>query len=145
MTETWRRGRAFIAFHLFGTTNPFVGHNTRQVLLVIEVLMGCQLDRWSALKLVRELSESLDMDYLMSAFCIYVLTLFFFLLLCTLFGRQRLLFMNSSRRLLTFQLSFISSVGPWTVHVTYKLHFSVTFSLKMGPTVLFTYLKIILL
>ena len=28
---------------------------------------------------------------------------------------------------------------------THKLHFSVTFSLKMGPTVLFTYLKIILL
>ena len=28
---------------------------------------------------------------------------------------------------------------------THKFHFSVTFSLKMGPTVLFTYLKIILL
>ena len=37
---------------------------------------------------------------------------FFFLLLCTLFGRQRLLFMNSSRRLLTFQPSFISYVSP---------------------------------
>ena len=28
---------------------------------------------------------------------------------------------------------------------THKFHFSVTFSLKMGPTILFTYLKIILL
>ena len=36
----------------------------------------------------------------------------FFLLLCTLFGRQWLLFMNSSHPLLTFQFSFISSVGP---------------------------------
>ena len=32
-----------------------------------------------------------------------------------------------------------------TIHETYKLHFSVTFSLKMGPMVLFTHLKIILL
>ena len=38
----------------------------------------------------------------------------------------------------------------WTVHTiyclwTHKLHFSATFSLKMGLTVLFTHLKIILL
>ena len=32
-----------------------------------------------------------------------------------------------------------------TVHGTHKLHFSVTFSLKIGPTILFTHLKIILL
>jgi len=32
-----------------------------------------------------------------------------------------------------------------TVHETHKPHFSVTFSLKMGLTTLFTYLKIILL
>ena len=31
------------------------------------------------------------------------------------------------------------------IHGTHKLHFSVTFSLKMGPTILFTHLKIILL
>ena len=54
------------------------------------------------------LSESLDTDYLMSASC----KIFFFLLLCTLFGRQGLLFMNNSHCLLTFQPSFISSVGP---------------------------------
>ena len=33
----------------------------------------------------------------------------------------------------------------YTVHRSHKLHFSATFSLKMGPTVLFTHLKIILL
>ena len=32
-----------------------------------------------------------------------------------------------------------------TVHGPHKLHFLSTFSLKMGPTVLFTHLKIILL
>ena len=40
------------------------------------------------------------------------------------------------------------SSHPWvpcTFHGTYKLHFLATFSLKMGHTVLFTYLKIILL
>ena len=45
-----------------------------------------------------------------------------------------------SPQLLTSQL--------WTIHLcivheSHKLHFSVTFSLKMGPTVLFTHLKII--
>ena len=34
---------------------------------------------------------------------------------------------------------------PYTVHETHKLHFSVTFSLKIGLTTLFTNLKIILL
>ena len=33
---------------------------------------------------------------------------------------------------------------PWTVHGTHKSHFSTTFLLKMGPTALFTHLKIIL-
>ena len=37
------------------------------------------------------------------------------------------------------------SVGPCTVHGTHKSQFSATFSLKMGLTILFTYLKIILL
>ena len=37
---------------------------------------------------------------------------------------------------------------PWTVHGctvhgSHKFHFSTTFSLKMGPTILFTHLKII--
>ena len=37
--------------------------------------------------------------------------------------------------------------SQWTVHCswTYKFHFSTTFSLKMGPMALFTYLKNILL
>ena len=62
-----------------------------------------------------------------------------------LFGRQRLLFMNSSRRLLTFQPSFISFVGPVNSVWDPKTSLLTTFSLKMGPTVLFTHLKIILL
>ena len=52
------------------------------------------------------------------------------------------LLMNNSRNFLT--------ILPWTVHSctvhgSYKLQFSVTFSLKMDLTVLFTHLKIILL
>ena len=40
-----------------------------------------------------------------------------------------------------------SSMNSASVHCswTHKFHFSVTFSLKMGPTTLFTHLKIILL
>ena len=34
---------------------------------------------------------------------------------------------------------------PCTIHKTFKPHFLATFSLKMGPTILFTHLKIILL
>ena len=43
---------------------------------------------------------------------------------------------------------FDFSAHQWvtcTVHDTHKLHFSTTFSLKMGSTALFTHLKIILL
>ena len=36
-------------------------------------------------------------------------------------------------------------MGPGTVYGTHKSHFLVTFSLKLGPTILFTHLKIILL
>ena len=52
------------------------------------------------------------------------------------------IFFFFSRNFLTF-LSWI--VLPCTVHGSHKLHFSATFSLKMGPTILFTHLKIILL
>ena len=46
-----------------------------------------------------------------------------------------------------FDLSTIFSQSVHTVHCswTYEFHFSVTFLLKIGPTVLFTHLKIILL
>ena len=51
----------------------------------------------------------------------------------------RLLFMNSNHNI------WLSSM--YGVHClrTHKLHFLVTFSLKMGPMILFTHLKIILL
>ena len=60
-----------------------------------------------------------------------------------------------SRRTFAFQFFFFPShnfltflprtVLPCTIHESHKLHFSTTFSLKMGFTVLFTHLKIILL
>ena len=59
---------------------------------------------------------------------VYVSEIFFFFL--------------SSRNFLTFLLW---TVHKSTVHGSHKIHFSTTFSLKMGPTILFTYLKIILL
>ena len=76
-----------------------------------------------------------------SAFCVFVLFFFFF----TRFGKTRLLFMycsmNSNRKCWLF------SVNSASVHCsqTHKFHFLSIFSLKMGPTVLFTHLKIILL
>ena len=54
----------------------------------------------------------------------------FFFFLARIFPNKQLLFMNSTA---TFD------------QVTHKYHFSATFLLKMGPTVLFTRLKIILL
>ena len=44
-----------------------------------------------------------------------------------------------------FSINFQSHVDPVYCLGTYKFYFSATFSLKMGLTVLFTYLKIILL
>ena len=45
-------------------------------------------------------------------------------------------------------LSLVNSAHQWvlcTVHGTHEPHFSVTFSLKIGSTILFTHLKVILL
>ena len=72
-------------------------------------------------------------------------TLFFFSPAADSFREQRLLFMwTVAGNCWLFSL-FISSVGPWIVYGTHKSHFLVTFSLKLGPTILFTHLKIILL
>ena len=57
--------------------------------------------------LKKSVSVSLNTDYLTSAF------FFFFSCCCARFlGDKTILFMNNSRRLLTFQPSFINSVGP---------------------------------
>ena len=53
------------------------------------------------------------------------------------FAFQIFFFFFPSRNLLTFL--------PCIVFGSHKLHFSATFSLKMGPAALFTHLKIILL
>ena len=71
---------------------------------------------------------------------------FFFSLLQHVFqGDKQLQFMNSSCIFLTFQPLFISLWVMCTVHVIHKLYISATFSLKMGFTILFIHLKIILL
>ena len=59
--------------------------------------------------------------------------------------KVRLLFINSNHNIWLFNSFSAASVDPCTVHETHKLHFSATFSLKMGLIVLFIHLKIILL
>ena len=73
------------------------------------------------------------------------LAFFFFFFFCTRLWDLRLLFMHSSHKVWLFSL--FCSQSEHTVYClwTHKFHFSATFSLKMAPTVLFTYLKIILL
>ena len=65
----------------------------------------------------------------------------FFFFLHALVRPTRLLFINSSCKVWLFPL-FQHKFYRLRTH---KFHFSATFSLKMGPTVLFTHLKIILL
>ena len=90
----------------------------------------------------------LDWTYLTSTSYVYVLTLFFFFFPCCC---ARFLGDNSycswTVAIVYWLFNPLLSILwiPWTVHETHKLHFSVTFSLKMGPTTLFTHLKIILL
>ena len=72
-------------------------------------------------------------------FAFSILFLFFFALVCE--TNTRLLLINSSCKVWLF---------PPVQHKfyclrTHKFHFSETFSLKMGPAILFTHLKIILL
>ena len=78
--------------------------------------------------LIYKFWESLDSDYLKSAFLMLRFLLFFFF---------------------WFSLQWLTGL-LWivllcTVYRSHKLHFLSTFSLKMGSTALFTYLKIILL
>ena len=70
---------------------------------------------------------------------------FFFHAFVRLVATVHALCMNSSHKVQLF-LPFFSQLVH-TVHCswTHKFHFSATFSLKMGSTVLFTHLKIILL
>ena len=69
----------------------------------------------------------------------------FFFFFFTRFDKTWLLFMycsmNSNRKCWLFCRKQCIMYCSWT----HKFHFLVTFSLKMGPTVLFTHLKIILL
>ena len=76
---------------------------------------------------------------LTSAFCVAFI---YFLVSCS--RGQWILFMNSSRTFLTFHHFFYIS-GSQYCSWFHKYHFSATFSLKMGFTILFTHLKIILL
>ena len=56
-----------------------------------------------------------------------------------------LLFMHCSHNIWLFNPFFAHQWVPCTVHGTHKPHFLAIFLLKMGPTILFTHLKIILL
>ena len=69
----------------------------------------------------------------------------FLFIFFTRFGIIRLLFMHCS--LNNNHKCWLSTMNSVYVHYlrTHKLHFSATFSLKMGPTILFTHLKITLL
>ena len=78
--------------------------------------------------------------------CVCVCIFFFFFhAFVRLVATVHALCMNSSHKVQLF-LPFFSQLVH-TVHCswTHKFHFSATFSLKMGSTVLFTHLKIILL
>ena len=90
-------------------------------------------DRW--------LSVGLDTRFWVLRFPFF----FLFFFLARVSGDKRLLFMNSSRTIWLFNPFLAHQWIPCTVHKTHKSHFSTTFSLKMGLTVLFTHLKIILL
>ena len=68
---------------------------------------------------------------------------FQFFFFFTRFWDLRLLFMHCNCKVGLFKLC--QSVHIVYCSRTYKFYFSVTFSLKMGPTILFTHLKIILL
>ena len=77
--------------------------------------------------------------------CVCVFSSFFFHAFQGCYGYCSCTVYEQQPQSLTCQTIFSQSVH--TVHCswTHKFHFSTTFSLKMGLTILFTYLKIILL
>ena len=78
-----------------------------------------------------------------SVFCVF---LFFFIFgMCFSFRGQSALFMHYWALFTHCWALFTHQWVPCTVPGTHKPHFSTIFSLKMGRTILFTHLKIILL
>ena len=78
--------------------------------------------------------------------CLYHFSLFSFLFFVTHAFRRTNGYCSWTVAIYSWLFSlFYQSCDLWTVHKTHKLHFLVTFLLKMSLTVLFTYLKIILL
>ena len=95
---------------------------------------------------------SAHLDSTESGVCIFLFCVFLFLFLffaCVIGDKgyySWLLFMYCAWAVaenFDFSAIFSTSVSPCSVHGTHKLHFSATFSLKMGPMTLFTHLKII--
>ena len=78
-------------------------------------------------------------------FSFYVFSFFFFFFFSRVFFPQAAIvhvrYMNSNRN---FDQFFVNSISVHCLQ-THKFHFLSIFSLKMGPTALFTHLKIILL
>ena len=125
---------------LFGRTRMF-SHRTHQIGEKMEEITPCQPNT----RFTPPFSVYLTMhifyalSYIHTSHCtvpvwIQMIVEFAFLFYIFLF-----LFLFSPQWL-TSQLWI---VHPCTVHGSHKLHFSVTFSLKMGLTALFTHLKII--
>ena len=111
----------------------------------IKMLKGKQPNYTLLPKLQFKLRLRLDWAETETRVCVSAFFFFFFHVFkakfCYCSFTVQLLFMNSSHKVWLFppfQHKFYCSR-------THKFHFSATFSLKMGPTILFTYLKIILL
>ena len=67
---------------------------------------------------------------------------FFFARVCETAATVHVLFNEQQLQSLIFLFFFSQSVHIMHCSWTHKFHFSATFSLKMGPTVLFTHLKL---
>ena len=109
--------------------------------------MACMYDLIWKLKpmLAYTLRLGLDPAFAFAFTFLHFFFFFFFPAAAHSIRGQRLLFIWTVAGNCWLFNFFYQFCDPWTVHGTHKSHFWVTFSLKLGPTLLFTYLKIILL
>ena len=132
-------------------------HTMRKVLAmrfrwcrVYPTLMGIKvafvvIDMVVGSRLAMIISVCLGSHFLRFSCCVFLFFFFFFLFFHACSPHLRLLFMYGTWTVAaTFDQFSVNSTSVYCSW-THKFHFLSIFSLKMGPTTLFTHLKIILL
>ena len=124
------------------------GQNTKQVLKITQIQHYLQFSLKISNGVRHQICSSLSNRLRVGLDCAFAFAFFLFFFFCTrlwVCGYCSCIVQWTVAANLDFSIFFSQSVHIVHCLWTHKFQFLATFSLKMGPTVLFTHLKIILL